>query len=168
MNDKTEIFKEIYEKESDAIFRFVLIKVSNRDQALDITQDTFMRLWKSMSLGKDISNYKSFIFTICRNLIIDWYRKKKSLSLDAMSENYKTFDIIDKSSINNLEINFEGKNILEKIGELNETYQTPLYLKFVEDLPIKEIGEIIGISENAVSVRINRGIEELRNKMGYK
>lgn len=168
MDTKTKIFKEVYEHESDAIFRFALIKVSSRDQALDITQDTFMRLWKCILEEKNISNYKSFLFTICRNLIIDWYRKKKSVSLNAMSEDYDNFDVIDNSSINNLEINFEAKNILEKIGELNETYQTPLYLKFVEGLSPKEIGEIIGISENAVSVRINRGIEALRDKMKYK
>jgi RNA polymerase sigma-70 factor, ECF subfamily len=168
MDTKTKIFQEVYEHESDAIFRFALIKVSSRDQALDITQDTFMRLWKCMLEEKNISNYKSFLFTICRNLIIDWYRKKKSVSLNTMSEDYDNFDVIDNSSINNLEINFEAKNILEKIGELNETYQTPLYLKFVEGLSPKEIGEIIGISENAVSVRINRGIEALRDKMKYK
>jgi RNA polymerase sigma-70 factor (ECF subfamily) len=168
MDTKTKIFQEVYDHESDAIFRFALIKVSSRDQALDITQDTFMRLWKCMTEKKNISNYKSFLFTICRNLIIDWYRKKKSISLNAMSENYDNFDVIDNSSINNLEINFEAKNILEKIGELNETYQTPLYLKFVEGLSPKEISEIIDISENAVSVRINRGIEVLRDKMKYK
>jgi RNA polymerase sigma-70 factor, ECF subfamily len=168
MDTKTKIFQEVYDHESNAIFRFALIKVSNRDQALDITQDTFMRLWKCILEEKNISNYKSFLFTICRNLIIDWYRKKKSVSLNTMSEDYDNFDVIDNSSINNLEINFEAKNILEKIGELNETYQTPLYLKFVEGLSPKEIGEIIGISENAVSVRINRGIEALRDKMKYK
>jgi len=168
MDTKTKIFQEVYDHESDAIFRFALIKVSSRDQALDITQDTFMRLWKCMTEEKNISNYKSFLFTICRNLIIDWYRKKKSVSLNAMSENYDNFDVIDNSGINNLEINFEAKNILEKIGELNETYQTALYLKFTESLSPKEIGEIIGISENAVSVRINRGIEALRDKIKYK
>lgn len=168
MKDDTELFKEIYEKESDAIFRFVLVKVSDRNQALDITQETFMRLWKSIIGNQNISNYRSFIFTIARNLVIDWYRKKKSFSLDAMIDSDEMFDVIDNNNINNLEINFEGKNILEKISTLSEAHQTPIYLRYVEDLSIKEIAEIIGISENATSVRINRGLAELKDKMGYK
>lgn len=168
MKDHTELFKEIYEKESDAIFRFVLVKVGDRNQSLDITQETFMRLWKSITDDININNYRSFIFTIARNLIIDWYRKKKSVSLDAMTDGDDRFDVIDNSNINNLEISFEGRDVLEKISTLSETYQTPLYLRFVEDLSIKEIATIIGISENATSVRINRGIDELRNQMEYK
>lgn len=168
-DEMQELFKEVYDKESDAIFRFCLMRVSDRDQALDITQEVFMRLWNNLTESKKISNHKAFIFTIARNLIIDWYRKKKSISLDRMIDSEdERFDLIDENIINKLELNFEGKNILEKISELSETYQTVVYLRFVEDLSPKEISEITKLSENVVSVRINRGIEELRNKMGYK
>jgi len=164
-----ELFKEVYDKESDAIFRFCLMRVSDRDQALDITQEVFMRLWNNLVENKKISNHRAFIFTIARNLIIDWYRKKKSISLDQVIDSeQERFDIVDENIINNLELSFEGKNILEKISELSETYQTVVYLRFVEDMSPREISEIIKLSENVVSVRINRGIEELRNKMGYK
>jgi RNA polymerase sigma-70 factor (ECF subfamily) len=164
--ENTNTFQKIYDEESDAIFRFCLTRVSSREQSLDITQDTFMRLWESIVQKKDITNYRAFLFTIARNLIIDWYRKKKNISLDKiMEESDGKFDPIDDSIINNLEIKSEGKYILNKISELGETYQTPLYLKFVDDLSIKEIAEILNISENATSVRINRGLEELRNKI---
>ncbi len=49
-------FEKIYEKESDAVFRFCLFRVSDREQALDITQETFLRLWQSLSDGKEILN----------------------------------------------------------------------------------------------------------------
>lgn len=164
-----ELFKEVYDKESDAIFRFCLMRVSDRDQALDITQEVFMRLWNNLVENKKISNHRAFIFTIARNLIIDWYRKKKSISLDQVIDSeQERFDIVDENIINNLELSFEGKNILEKISELSETYQTVVYLRFVEDMPPREISEVMRLSENVVSVRINRGLEELRNKMGYK
>ncbi len=162
----TNTFKKIYEEESDAIFRFCLTRVSSREQSLDITQDTFLRLWNSLIEKKDISNYRAFLFTIARNLIIDWYRKKKSISLDKMiDESDGQFDLIDNSLTDNLEIKSDGKFILDKISELGETYQTPIYLRFVDDLSITEIAEVLNISNNAVSVRINRGLEELRNKI---
>ena len=49
-------FREIYSQESDAIFRFCLMRTSDREMALDFTQDTFMRFWNSFVLGKDIKN----------------------------------------------------------------------------------------------------------------
>ncbi|MFA6354978.1 MAG: RNA polymerase sigma factor [Candidatus Paceibacterota bacterium] len=169
MREKIEdTFKKIYENESDAIFRFCLTRVSDRDQALDITQETFMRLWNNMLNEKEILNPRAFLFTITRNLIIDWYRKKKSISLDKIiDESGEKFDLIDSNAINNLELESEGKYALDKISELGETYQTPIYLRFVEDLSPEEIGKILNISANAVSVRINRGLEELRKITGY-
>src|SRR3954470_8519467 len=81
-----KLFGEIYSRESDAIFRFCLLRTSDRDMALDFTQDTFMRFWNTLLTDKDIKNSRTFLFTIARNIIIDWYRKKKSLSLDALLE----------------------------------------------------------------------------------
>src|SRR3990167_5856074 len=82
-----EVFGEVYEKEADAIFRFCLLRTSDREIALDFTQDTFMRFWNSLVLEKDIKNHRTFLFTIARNIIIDWYRKKKSFSLETLMEN---------------------------------------------------------------------------------
>jgi RNA polymerase sigma-70 factor (ECF subfamily) len=163
----TEIFKNIYEEESDTIFRFCLVRVSNREQALDITQETFLRLWKNMQEGKTVLNNKAFLFTIAHRLVIDWYRKKKSVSLDKMMEgNEDSYDLPDEKSTG-IEIGAEGRYLLEKINELELTYRDPVYLRFVEDLSPQEIGNILSISANAVSVRINRGIEELRKMTGY-
>lgn len=167
--DLKKTFEEIYNNESDAIFRFCSFKVSDREQALDITQETFLRLWNNMLEEKEIQNKKAFLFTVARHLVIDWYRKKKSLSLDAMTQNGgdTAYDPPDEKSEGNTEIGAEGRYLIEKINDLNPTYRTPVYLRFVEDLSPGEIGKILGISANSASVRINRGLFELRKKTGY-
>jgi DNA-directed RNA polymerase specialized sigma24 family protein len=58
----------------------------------------------------------------------------------------------------------EGRYLIEKISELSLANKDPVYLRYVEDLSPPEIGEILGISANAASVRINRGLEELKQK----
>lgn len=161
--DITSTFENIYDKEGDMIFRFCLLKVSNREQALDITQETFLRLWQSLQDKKVIENERAFLFTVANRLIIDWYRKKKSVSLDKMEEQTH-FDVPD---IHNNEEIREGRFLLEKINELEGANREPVYLRFVEDLTPPEIGEILGITANAASVRINRGVAELRKKFGY-
>ena len=162
-------FEEIYKDESDAIFRFCLVRVSSREQALDIMQETFLRLWQSMSQDKEILNCRAFLFTVAHRLIIDWYRKKKSFSLDKLmnSDQGAEYNLPDTTIENNPELGAEGRYVLEKLNDLAPSYQYPVYLRFVEGLSPGEIGDILGITANATSVRINRGLLELRRKTGY-
>jgi len=170
MNDDIkQKFEMIYEKESDAIFRFCLFKISDKEQALDITQETFLRLWKNLLEKNDILNSRAFLFTVARNLVIDWYRKKKSVSFEDMSTDEEGgYDPSDEMTTEHLFIKADGRYLLEKIMQLNFANRQPVYLRYVEDLSPPEIGEILGISANAASVRINRGIEELRKMVGGK
>lgn len=170
MTKKNNEFEKIYSSYSDSIFRFCLTRVSSREQALDLTQETFLRLWQNIQEDKAILNHRAFLFTVTRRLIIDWYRKKKSISLDSMTTNDgdSAYDIEDiNTTEESLILKTEGRYLLDKINELEPSYREPLYLRFTEDLSPPEIGEILGISTNAASVRINRGLAELRKKSGY-
>jgi RNA polymerase sigma factor (sigma-70 family) len=157
------VFGEVYEKESDAIFRFCLLRTSDREIALDFTQDTFMRFWNSLLLEKDIKNHRTFLFTIARNIIIDWYRKKKSFSLESLMENtfegWSSFQVV---APDNVETNSEAEFLIRKVRELPEPYSTAVYLRCVEELKPREISEVLGESANVISVRISRGLEQLR------
>lgn len=158
-----KVFGEIYSRESDAIFRFCLIRTSDREVALDFTQDTFMRFWNSLVAEKDIKNHRTFLFTIARNIVIDWYRKKKSFSLETLMENTAegrgTFQLAANDDV---ETEVEAEFLIRKIGELPEPYGNAVYLRCVEELKPREISEILGESANVISVRISRGLEQLR------
>lgn len=167
-SDIKKIFEEIYEEESDNLFRYAFFRVSNRAQALDIVQDVFTEFWQSLNKGTDIKNYHAFLFTMLKNRIIDWYRKKKSASLDLMIENTsegQTFEVEDNQAENNLILSAEAREVIETINTLNPEYRECVYLRLVEDLSPEEIGKRMGITTNAVSVRINRGLEKIRNKL---
>ncbi len=160
-------FENIYKEESDAIFRFCLLRVSDREKALDLTQETFLRLWKSMLKGEEILNNKAFLFKIAHRLIIDWYRKKKSFSLESILERREDeeYDILDENTdTESLSTQAEARHLIEKINDLPSYHRTPVYLRYVEDLSPVEIGKILGISANAASVRINRGLKELKEQ----
>lgn len=166
VSDVRAEFRELYERESDAVFRFCLLRTSDREVALDFTQDTFMRYWKVMLSDKDVKNSRTFLFTIARNIVIDWYRKKKSVSLDSILEGVG----VDKSSFtavsrDDVEIEAEAEHLIRKIRELDEPYQHAVYLRCVEELKPREIAEIIGESANVVSVRISRGLGQLRKML---
>lgn len=153
-------FDECYEEYADALFRFCFVKTSNRDIALDLSQEIFIRLWDQLVEGKAIENPRAFLYTVARNLVIDYYRKKKSDSLDALDEAGRQFEAGDSSSVT-----AEYREALAAINRLPEPYREVVHLRYVEDLPPREIALILGESVNTVSVRITRGMQELRSGM---
>jgi RNA polymerase sigma-70 factor (ECF subfamily) len=162
-------FQEVYSTESDAIFRFCLLRTSDHDLALDLTQDTFMRFWDSLCKDKDIKNCRAFLFAVARNLVIDWYRKKKAVSLDEMLGDDNTNGGGALLSVDSaVEIEAEAKYLIRQINALDPTYRDVVYLRCVEGMKPKEIAAIVGESANVVSVRINRGLNHLRKIMHYE
>ena len=162
-------FNTIYAEQSDAIFRFCLIRVSDRDQALDITQETFTRFWQSLVQGKEMIHTRAFLFTIANHLIIDWYRKKKPVSLEGLAgpEDEEGYEPVQENAKMNIEMEAEGRYVLDAIQKMGPSYRQSVYLRYVEGLSPPEIASILGLSTNAVSVRISRGLEELRKLVGY-
>ena len=156
-------FVETYNREADAIFRFCLLRTSDREMALDFTQDTFLRFWKSLASGKEIQNHRTFLFTIARNIIIDWYRRKKPFSLDALIESTgESRPSLVLVAMENTEVEVEAEFLIRKIAELPEPYSNAVYLRCVEELKPREIARVLNESANVISVRISRGLEQLR------
>lgn len=159
-NQTTEsMFLSAYEAYNDAIFRYCRFQVSNRDQALDLTQDTFTKTWEYLAKGGVIDNVKAFLYRTATNAIIDYRRKKKSGSLDAMmEEGYDAPDnhTVDYASQSDAEI------VRRTIADLDETYRDVITMRYINELSVKEIAESLGESENNVSVRIHRGIAKMK------
>lgn len=164
MKEQERRFVELYEKEVDAIFRYVFLRVADKEEAKDIVQDSFTRFWQSLNSGSKIENSRAFLFSITRNRVIDWYRKKKSISLESTFEDEEGefFEIADPDAHKQIEVSSESSLVLKAINELASQYREVVYLRFIEDLSPKDIAEILGTTPNAISIRINRGIEELR------
>jgi RNA polymerase sigma factor (sigma-70 family) len=147
----------------DAIFRFCMVKVSRVDVAEDMTQEVFMRYWQYLRQGKEMTNTRSFLYTIANNSAKDWYKKKKAFSLDAVVASGRTTEPMEKSS--DPETMSEYTAVLEVIEELEEKDKEVLLFKYVEGLDPKDIAEILGETANVISVRLNRATKRLQQKL---
>ncbi|OHB10937.1 MAG: hypothetical protein A3G05_02250 [Candidatus Zambryskibacteria bacterium RIFCSPLOWO2_12_FULL_45_14] len=169
IDDDKKRFTEIYNRESDSLFRFCLVRVSDRERALDITQEAFTRLWSSILSEKKVDNPRALLFIVARNLIIDWYRRIKSVSLESLSSDEdREFDAPDPKVELEIEMNADARRVLSVLSDLEPQYREVIYFRYVEDLTPQEIAEILKLNANTVSVRITRGIEALRKLMGIK
>ena len=153
-------FIRAYEQYVDAVFRHCVFRVSDREKAKDATQLTFVRLWDSMSGGKEIENMRAFVYRIANNLIIDEYRKRKDVSLDRMRDD-EGFDI-----------GFDPRHVIEAKDEyaraqallecLPEKYRQALVMRHIDGLSVRDIARLTHETENVISVRIHRAIEKLQ------
>lgn len=164
MKDLEQMFLNAYNLHSDEIFRFIFFKLSDREKAKDMTQETFMKTWLYLSKGDKIENIKAFLYRIARNLVIDEYRKNERRggsmqSLDILSELGFEVGFDDTQTLIDI---IDGKKILALIPDLPDTYSEVIFMKYVEEKSITEISEIISETENTVSVRINRGMKKLK------
>jgi RNA polymerase sigma-70 factor (ECF subfamily) len=168
MVDLRQRFSDAYTRYSDELFRHCSLRLSDRERALELTQECFLKTWEYIERGENVEDFRPFLYRTLRNLIIDEYRRKKPRSLEAMLEGSEETNIemlMPQDESNTLEAavdRFEGKRALKALEALPDLYREVLVLRFVENLTPKEIAEIIEESENAVSVRIHRGLKKLR------
>jgi RNA polymerase sigma-70 factor (ECF subfamily) len=168
MRELERKFTEAFEAYNDELFRHASIRLPDRDKALEITQEAFLRVWGYLQKGEEIRELRPFLYRTLRHLIIDEYRRKKAVSLEAITENNEDPSVeglLPPDESNTLEAaveRFEGKRALEVLKILPDTYREALTLRYVQGLSPKEISDIVGESENAVSVRIHRGLKKMK------
>jgi RNA polymerase sigma-70 factor (ECF subfamily) len=149
-----------YDTYNDAIFRYCLFETSNREVALDLTQDTFVKVWQYLEAGNEVEHMKAFLYRVAGNLVIDYRRKKKSGSLDQMMEE-TDFDV-GFDGRDALANGFDAQKMMGVLNDVGDTYRDAIIMRFIDDLSIKEISQVTGESKNTISVRIHRGLEKLK------
>ena len=154
-------FLAAYEANAGALFRYCFMRVRNRDLAKDIVQETFTRTWAYLAEGKRIEYLRAFLYRTLQNCIVDTMRKKSSVSLDGMYEE-EGFEIIDEAHEVSAETREEIGEALKLLSSLEETYSTVITMRYIEELTPAEIAATLNVSENVVSVRIHRGVKQLR------
>lgn len=152
-------FLEAYKQYADALFRHCYFKVSDRDLAFDLMQEVFKRAWEYVAAGNEVQNMRAFLYRIANNLVVDEYRKKRPVSLEMLAESGLQIAQKERQELGKI---IDAKDVLITVEKLAPLYREPVLLRYVQELSVKEIADILGEKENTISVRIHRGLEQLR------
>lgn len=159
MSSLEQDFLQVYEREADAIYRYCYFRLYDKEKGSDFMQEAFTKAWQYISEGNDVQNIRALVYKIANNIIIDYIRKKKEASLEAMQEGgFEPGTRMNEMSDNYL----DAKTAVEKLQYIEKEYREVVYMRYVENLTPREISEIIGESVNIISVRIHRGIKKLK------
>jgi RNA polymerase sigma-70 factor, ECF subfamily len=166
-------FLEAFDQYADALFRHAYFRLSNREQAVDLTQEAFLKAWEYIREKDEIKHWKGFLYHILNNLIVDYYRRKKPESLDEMMEDdpIHADALLVQGSRQEKEERLDEEFMIAKLRaltlELPEQYRVVLSLRYFDGFSLKEISSFLHLSENVVSVRIHRATARLKALSGF-
>ena len=149
------------------IYGFIYSKLSDRDMADDIFQDTFIKVIKTLKSNSynEEGKFLPWVMRISHNLIIDHYRRNKKMPMFRETEDFSIFSIMS-DNVPNIEsqlITSQVENDLRKlIEELPEDQKEVLVMRMYQDLSFKEISDLTGVSINTALGRMRYAIMNLR------
>ena len=157
MSTSEKVFLAAFDAHADAIFRYCLARLGEREAAKDAVQETFHRTWRWLSKGNRAGNMRALLYRMATNITIDEYRRAKPESLDALE-----MDPADESARDPF-LSAQVSQAITLVRRLEPKYREPLLMRYVDDMPVKEIASVLQETENATSVRIHRAVKQLRD-----
>jgi RNA polymerase sigma factor (sigma-70 family) len=148
------LFLMLAEKYKDMIFRIALNYFGNTYDADDMVQDVLMKLYSSSKAFESEEHARYWLIRVTINACKNSLRtpRRRNIALDEVSATV-TFAFKEQS------------NLFKTVMGLPEKYRTVLYLFYYEDLSVREIAQLLKIKESAVTTRLSRSRERLKQKL---
>ncbi|ASS73961.1 RNA polymerase sigma factor SigW [Tumebacillus algifaecis] len=165
-------FAELVELYKDKLYNLGYRMLGNQQEAEDIAQEAFLRAYANLNKYNAQHKFSTWIYRIATNLCIDRIRKKKAdYSLDAEVDGVEGADMYSRLKAPGDTPEQEvmrreaRQEVQDAIDALPENYRTAVILKYLHDLSLLEISEILEVPVSTVKTRIHRGREALRTSL---
>ncbi len=147
---KTSEYNESVELYSDRLYLFACKRLSDSELAKDLVQKSYTRVWLKRE-EIDASKIKSYLFTTCHHLIVDWVRKNQRMVKESGPEESYSPQQSDLKEI-----------IDQALDKLNDVQRSILMLRDYEGYSYEEIGKITELSESQVKVYLFRARKKMK------
>ncbi len=153
-------FEALYERYNNQICRYLIRMVGNDGVGCELTQETFLKAWEALPGLRDPARFASWLYRIATNCAYTYQHRTRHLHLVSW-EVYAGGQ--EELSVAGPEKQVEETELLKlALARVSETYRPCLILYVVEDLPQRQIADLLKIKESSVSKYVSRGKEELR------
>lgn len=163
--DREALMDEIMSRYGQDILRLVYSYVNNKELAEDLTQDIFVKCYKSLHTYKGKSSLRTWLWRIainhCKDFLKSWYNKNVVISEEQPITHRTTKEMVEEVVIQKE----EDDQLITAIMTLPIKYREVIYLFYYEELLIKEIAVVTGASVNTVKTRLRRAKELLKERL---
>jgi len=166
-------FADLVDLYKDKIYHLAYRMLGNRQEAEDVVQETFLRVYRSLERYDESMKFSTWIYRIGTNLSIDRLRKRKATySLDAEvapdgegTDWHGMLASEEPTPEGQVLLSETQRRIREAIETLPKKYKSVVVLKYLHDMSLQEIGDVLDMPVTTVKTRVHRGREFLRKKL---
>lgn len=158
-NGGANIAEQIVSENYDAIYKYCYWKVGNSEDAQDITQEVFLSFVRNIYTYSDRGKPRAFLYTIAKNLCINWSKKNKPEYLESTKE------IIDVYASEKIDKMTDKITLEHIVNQLPQEHQEVIVLRYGHDLKINEIAVITGKSRFSVRYKIKSALATIKSKL---
>jgi len=163
-NGNIKAFDRLYEQYSERLFYFAKAILKNIEDAEEVVQEVFIRVWQNRNKIDEYSSFRSYLFTIAYNLIVDCYRNrlKEKKFKEFLEANVKDVDSVTEKDVEFHELN----EMLKKAVEQLPPRRKQIYKMNRENgLTYEEIAVHLKISPHTVKNQMSQALKFLKNKV---
>lgn len=167
-----QAFEDLVDMYKDKIYHLAYRMLNYSIEAEDVVQDTFLRVYLNLDRYDENQKFSTWIYRIATNLCIDRLRKRKpSYSLDAeMPESegadwYTLLPANQGTPEQEVVLSETQEQIRKAISTLPEKYKSVVILRYLHDMSLQEISDVLNMPVTTVKTRVHRGREYLRKKL---
>lgn len=166
LEQKSGAFSALISQYQNAMYSVCLSILKNPQEAQEATQDTFIKMHRSLKSFNLDSKFSAWLYKIAYRTSLDYLRKRKaSVSFDDVDYNIENNEIGQQESLHQTEL---SQQLLKAIAYLNPEEAGLIRMFHLEELTIKEMAEITGLSLSNVKVRLFRGRKKLTEIISTK
>ncbi|WP_205854537.1 RNA polymerase sigma factor [Planococcus halotolerans] len=164
MNQQIENY---YHEHSDRVYRYIFLLVRNKENAEDLTQETFYKAHKGMSSFNGEASPATWLLKIARNVTFDYFRKKRIIQFFSWGDEHdqEASSIAPDASAEKKEQILE---LYDAINRLKKDYRDVIILRKIQEFPIKDTAYILGWTEAKVKTKSGRAMEALKQELAGK
>ena len=167
----TKAFEEIVTEYHKMVYTLAFRVLKNHEEAQEIAQDVFLKVFQSLNKFKMGSKLSTWIYRITYNTSLNRFKSQKREVKTVDIDGYNEQDFLNsQNALDNMSMKEKRKIINESLLKLPEADKIIVTLYSYEELPIKEIADIVGISTHIVKIKLYRSRQklyvELKDKVG--
>jgi RNA polymerase sigma-70 factor (ECF subfamily) len=162
-SNRREVLNLLYDRYAKRIYYKSMSLLKNRDDALDLTHDIFIKIFTSLEQFKGRSKFSLWVHSISYNTCLKYLKDKKRILLSEMYEDDEERISMSESHDHSEKMLLELKlqSIELGLGFLRESERNILLMKYMDNLSVKEISKITGLQESSTKMRLKRSREKL-------
>jgi RNA polymerase sigma-70 factor (ECF subfamily) len=157
-------FTELYDAYKERLYRFVQLKVPSATEAEDITAEVFIAAWTYLQ-SRTVLHLSGYLFLVARRRIAEFYRSRKPDNLP-IEHAEQVVDGLGMEQV--LSARTEWERVWAALQSLHPEYREILTLRFIEQMEVGEIAEVLGKRKNTISVLVHRARSALLLALGTK